>query len=272
MDVLIVGAGAMGHRFGHTVDTDLAFANMDPESTVVAADALDGRVVPLDGDKRFDMVCLAVPTRPAADTVADSTHRADVTICGVTGAMESPVVAMHNHLPGHERLSLHPLFAPYNTPGNVAAVADGSGPRTDTPLANLDAAGNHIPEATSEEYGATMETAQAAAHAVILTFGVAADDARGEFTTPISAVFDELVTLVPSSTPRVYADIQSLLGGGVDCVANAARALVVAGDEAFDDLYRRVSRGGSGVAVGVDRVADDHNRDRDQTDKHDPIE
>ncbi|MFK5602753.1 prephenate dehydrogenase/arogenate dehydrogenase family protein [Haloferax volcanii] len=272
MDVLIVGAGAMGRWFGRTVDADLAFADADPESAVAAADALGGRAVPLDGDERFDVVCLAVPMRLAADAVAGNAHRADAAMCDVTGAMEPPVAAMRDHLPDRERLSLHPLFAPHNAPGNVAAVADEPGAYTDALLSDLDAAGNRVFETTPEEHDAAMETVQAAAHAAVLSFGLAADDVREEFATPISAALDELVASVAGGTPRVYADIQSSFGEGTDRVADAARELAAADDEAFDDLYRRVSRGDSGVAAGADRVADDRSRDRDQTDKHDPVE
>ncbi|MBC9986077.1 MULTISPECIES: prephenate dehydrogenase/arogenate dehydrogenase family protein [Haloferax] len=272
MDVLIVGAGAMGRWFGRTVDADLAFADADPESAVAAADALGGRAVPLDGDERFDVVCLAVPMRLAADAVAGNAHRADAAMCDVTGAMEPPVAAMRDHLPDRERLSLHPLFAPHNAPGNVAAVADEPGAYTDALLSDLDAAGNRVFETTPEEHDAAMETVQAAAHAAVLSFGLAADDVREEFATPISAALDELVASVAGGTPRVYADIQSSFGDGADRVADAARELAAADDEAFDDLYRRVSRGDSGVAAGADRVADDRSRDRDQTDKHDPVE
>ncbi|KTG08057.1 prephenate dehydrogenase/arogenate dehydrogenase family protein [Haloferax profundi] len=254
MKLLVVGAGAMGRWFGSTVDADLAFADADPEAAVAAADELGGRAVPLDGDEVFDVVCLAVPMALAPDAVEANAHRAEEAMCDVTGAMATPVAAMREHLPDRERLSLHPLFAPQNAPGNVAVVADESGPRGDAILDDLTTAGNHVFETTPAEHDEAMETVQAAAHAAVLAFGLAADDVRDEFATPISAALDELVAAVSGGTPRVYADIQSAFGDGTDRVADAARALAMADPDEFSDLYRAVARG------------------RDQTDNHDPAE
>jgi prephenate dehydrogenase len=254
MKLLVVGAGAMGRWFGRTVDADVAFADADPEAAVVAADELGGRAVPLDGDEQFDVVCLAVPMGLAADAVAEHAHRAESAMCDVTGAMGAPITAMRDHLTDRERLSLHPLFAPQNAPGNVAVVVDESGPLGDTIVDDVAAAGNHVFETTPTEHDAAMETVQAAAHAAVLSFGLAAEDVRDEFATPISAALDELVSSVTGGTPRVYADIQSAFGDGTDRVADAARALAVADPETFADLYRSVTRGD------------------DQTDNHEPDE
>ncbi|AFK19092.1 prephenate dehydrogenase [Haloferax mediterranei ATCC 33500] len=261
MDLLIVGAGAMGRWFGRTVDADLAFADADPERATAAADDLGGRAVPLDGDEQFDVVCLAVPMRLAAEAVDANAHRATDVMCDVTGSMAAPVAAMREHFDGHERLSLHPLFAPQNGPGNVAAVVDESGPLTDAILADLDSAGNHVFETTPEEHDRAMETVQAATHAAVLSFGLAADNVRDEFATPVSAALDELVASVSGGTPRVYADIQSSFGDGTDRVADAARALAMADPETFADLYRTVARS------DTSKDGNEH-----ETDKHDPVE
>ena len=254
MRLLVVGAGAMGRWFGRTVDADLAFADATPEKAVAAADELGGRAVPLDGDERFDVVCLAVPMDLAAAAVEANAHRAERGMCDVTGSMAGPVAAMRDHLPDRERLSLHPLFAPDNAPGNVAAVVDESGPFGDAILDDLSTAGNDVFDTTPDEHDTAMETVQAAAHAAILSFGLAADDVREEFATPISAALEELVASVASGNPRVYADIQSSFGAGTERVADAARALQMADDEAFADLYRTVARRG------------------DETDNHEPVE
>ncbi|WP_416839508.1 prephenate dehydrogenase/arogenate dehydrogenase family protein [Haloferax sp. DFSO52] len=254
MRLLVVGAGSMGRWFGRTVDADLAFADANPDAAVAAADELGGRAVPLDGDEQFDVVCLAVPMDLAAEAVEANAHRAERGMCDVTGSMSKPVAAMREHLPDRERLSLHPLFAPVNAPGNVACVVDESGPLGDALLDDVSAAGNTVFETTPEEHDTAMETVQAAAHAAVLSFGLAADDVRAEFTTPISAALDELVSAVTSGNPRVYADIQSSFGDGTDRVADAARDLAMADDETFADLYRRVAH-----------------RD-DETDNHEPAE
>lgn len=242
MRLLVVGAGAMGRWFGRTVDADLAFADADPERAVAAADELGGRAVPLDGDEQFDVVCLAVPMDLAREAVEANAHRAERGMCDVTGSMADPVAAMRDHLPDRERLSLHPLFAPENAPGNVAAVVDEAGPLGDALLDDLSAAGNTVFETTPAEHDTAMETVQAAAHAAILSFGLAADDVREEFATPISAALDELVTAVAAGNPRVYADIQSAFGAGTKRVADAARKLERADEEAFADHYRSVGR------------------------------
>ncbi|KAB1188624.1 MULTISPECIES: prephenate dehydrogenase/arogenate dehydrogenase family protein [Haloferax] len=254
MKLLVVGAGAMGRWFGRTVDADLAFADANPEAAVAAADELGGRAVPLDGDEQFDVVCLAVPMSLAADAVEANAHRAENAMCDVTGSMAAPVSAMREHLPDRERLSLHPLFAPQNAPGNVAAVVDEAGPFSDDIVTDLAAAGNHVFETTPDEHDTAMETVQAAAHAAVLAFGLAADDVRDEFATPISAALDELVSSVSGGTPRVYGDIQSAFGDGTDRVADAAQELAMADPEEFAALYRTVARG------------------RDETDNHDPTE
>ncbi|ELZ91252.1 prephenate dehydrogenase [Haloferax mucosum ATCC BAA-1512] len=261
MDLLIVGAGDMGRWFGRTVDADLAFADSDPERATAVADDLGGRAVPLDGDEQFDVVCLAVPMRLAAEAVEANAHRATAAMCDVTGAMAAPIAAMRDHLDGQERLSLHPLFAPQNGPGNVAAVRAESGPLTDAILSDLETAGNHVFETTPAEHDGAMETVQSAAHAAVLAFGLAAEDVRDEFATPISAALDELVASVSSGTPRVYTDIQSAFGGGTERVADAARALEMADEETFADLYRAVARE-NGIETELEG----------ETDKHDPVE
>ncbi|KAB1196459.1 MULTISPECIES: prephenate dehydrogenase/arogenate dehydrogenase family protein [Haloferax] len=254
MKLLVVGAGAMGRWFGRTVDADLAFADATPEKAVAAADELGGRAVPLDGDEQFDVVCLAVPMGLTETAVEAHAHRAARGMCDVTGSMEGPVTAMRDQLPDRERLSLHPLFAPKNAPGNVAAFVDEPGPLGEAILDELSSAGNNVFETTPEEHDTAMETVQAAAHAAILSFGLAADDVRDEFATPISAALDELVSSVSSGNPRVYADIQASFGEGTDRVADAARDLAVADSETFTELYRRVAQ------------ADD------ETDNHEPAE
>ncbi|ELZ82128.1 prephenate dehydrogenase/arogenate dehydrogenase family protein [Haloferax larsenii] len=253
MDLLVVGAGAMGRWFGRTVDAEPAFADVDLDVAESAADEVGGRVVPFDGDEQFDLVCLAVPMGLAEEAIAEHAHRATGGMCDVTGAMGGPVSAMREHLPDRERFSLHPLFAPQNAPGNVAVVSDTAGPLADAVCADLSTAGNHVFETTPDEHDAAMETVQAAAHAAVLAFGLAADDVRDEFATPISAALDELVTAVSGGTPRVYTDIQSQFGAGTDRVADAARALAMADDETFADLYRAVAATG---AVSLDDASD----------------
>ncbi|WP_410764875.1 prephenate dehydrogenase [Haloferax sp. DFSO60] len=255
MDLLVVGAGAMGRWFGHTVDCNLAFTDVNPDAATRAADALGGRTVPLDGDEQFDLVCLAVPMEYTAEAVETHAHRALGGMCDVTGSMATPLAAMRTHLPERERFSLHPLFAARNAPGNVAVVSDASGPLEDEVLNSLDTAGNTVFETSVEEHDEAMETVQAAAHAAVLSFGLAAADVREEFSTPVSSALDALVETVSAGTPRVYADIQATFGDGSVRVADAARDIAEADPEAFAALYRQ-------VAEAADEPSDDH-PDRD---------
>ena len=74
----MVGAGEMGRWFARASGADtVAFADRDPAVAREAADAVDGgRVVPLDGDERFDAVCVAVPMPATPAAIAEHADRA----------------------------------------------------------------------------------------------------------------------------------------------------------------------------------------------------
>jgi prephenate dehydrogenase len=248
MDFLIVGAGRMGRWFGHTLrgsdrEVSLAFADADPAVAAAAADAVDGRSVALDGEERFDAVCLAVPIPAVVDAVATQAPRARAAVCDVAGAMEPAVAAMAEHAPGLERLSLHPLFAPENAPGTVAAVADREGEVTAGIRAALSAAGNRVVDTTPAEHDRAMETVQARAHAAVLAFALAAEDVPEWCSTPVSAGLAELVDTVTGGDPRVYADVQATFSGAAD-VADAAERVAAADRETFEELYREAGPDG----------------------------
>ncbi|SEO78141.1 prephenate dehydrogenase [Halogranum amylolyticum] len=240
MNLLIVGAGAMGRWVADTVDADVAFLDRDADTAETAAEAVAGRVVPVDTEERFDAVCLAVPMSAVIDTVEIYAPLAERAVFDVTGVMAAPVAAMREHAPDCERVSFHPLFAPRNAPGNVAVVADEPGPVTDTVRERMAAADNHVFETTVDEHDEAMETVQAGAHTAVLAYALAAGDVREEFTTPISAGLRELVETVADGSPRVYAEIQSVFEGADD-VAAAAAELAAADDEEFEALYHDVA-------------------------------
>ena len=238
MEVLVVGAGAMGRWAGETLaaEFDVAFADRDWAVASAAADAVEGRAVALDTTETFDVVCLAVPISAVRDAVAAHAERAERAMLDVTGVMADPVEAMQEHLPDRERVSLHPLFAPENAPGNVAAVVDAAGPLTDTALDAIADAGNHVFETDPAEHDSAMETVQAGAHTAVLAYALAAEDVREEFATPISSVLSDLVDTVTEGTPRVYREIQESFEGA-DAVAEAARRVADAEGDAFEQLY-----------------------------------
>jgi len=244
MNVLVVGAGEMGSWFGEAVDGSAAYADPDTEAAERAAAAAGGRVVALDSDERFDVVCLAVPIPAVTEAVAEHAPRAERALVDVTGVMEPAVATMREHAPDRERLSLHPLFGAAAAPGTVAVAADAPGPVTDRIRARLAERGNEPFETTPEEHDRAMATVQARAHAAVLAFGLAREDVPEAFHTPVSRTLTELTERVTDGTPRVYADIQSAFGGA-NAVAEAAERLADADEEAFERLYREAGRGPS---------------------------
>ncbi|ELY52044.1 prephenate dehydrogenase/arogenate dehydrogenase family protein [Natronococcus jeotgali] len=241
MDVLIVGAGAMGSWFGEAVDADAAFADVDPAAAAAAADAVGGEAVPLESDATYDVVCIAVPLSHADGAIADHASRADAAIVDVSGAMVDPLAAMARHAPALERASLHPLFAPERAPGSIAVVREDAGPTIETLLATLEDRGNDLVETTPEAHDEAMETVQSATHAAVLAFALAAESVPEGFETPIYEELRALAGRVTAGTPRVYADIQETFAGA-EAVADAARELADADHEEFESLYAEAAR------------------------------
>jgi len=246
MNVLVVGAGEMGRWFatalrdGSDATVEIAFSDADPAVAEAAADALDARAVALDSEDTFDVVCVAVPIPAAEEVIAQFAGRARAAIVDLAGYMAGPLAAMREHASEHERVSLHPLFAAENAPGNVAAVVDSGGPTVDAICEALSARGNTWVETDAATHDHAMETVQAAAHTAVLAFGLAAANVPTEFQTPVSAGLFDLVEQVTGNDPRVYADIQATFEGAA-AVADAAERIAEADREAFEDLYREAS-------------------------------
>jgi prephenate dehydrogenase len=241
MRVLVVGAGTMGRWLGALVDATVAFADADQAAAERAAAAVDDAgTAPLDPDDdgtTYDVVCVAVPMPVAADAVETHADRADAAVVDVSGEMAAPVAAMRDHAPDIERLSLHPLFAPENAPGTVAAVHDERGPVTDALRASLEAAGNDVFDTTVAEHDDAMASVQAATHAAILAWQLATDDVREEFHTPLSRELADLAAHVTSQEPRVYADIATRYASGRTALADAANRLATTDRDAFLDAF-----------------------------------
>lgn len=238
MNLLVVGAGAMGRWFATSVagpGEEVAFADVDPDAAAAAAADCDARVHEDDADA-YDLVVVAVPIPVASEAVAEYAPLADRAICDVTGSMRDPVAAMREHAPDRERLSLHPLFAPERAPGNVAAVVDAEGPVTDAVRDRLAAEGNEVFETTVAEHDEAMETVQARAHTAVLAFALAAEEVPDAFHTPVSSALEELVERITEGEPRVYADVQDAFDGAED-VAEAARTIADADAEAFVECF-----------------------------------
>ncbi|SIR10967.1 prephenate dehydrogenase [Haladaptatus litoreus] len=237
MNVLVVGAGAMGRWFGKSLDCDLAFTDADPAVAEHAAEQVGGKAVALDTSKTFDAVCLAVPLPAVEDAIEDHATKAETALLDLTGVMAEPVSAMAEHAPDKERVSLHPLFGPDNAPGNVAVVAAESGPVTDEILSALESRGNTLVETTPEEHDEAMTTVQAGAHTAVLSFALSANSVPEGLRTPIYDCLADLTEQVTSGDSRVYADIQEAFDGAEN-VAIAAQDLADADPTKFERLYR----------------------------------
>lgn len=239
MRILVVGAGAMGRWFADSVastDDEIAFVDADESTAAAAAADFDGCALEPPVAETFDLVCVAVPLPAAATVIEQYADAVTGAICDVTGSMREPVDAMRTHAPEIERISLHPLFAPENAPGNVATVTDADGPIGERIRDRLAERGNDLVETTPAEHDEAMETVQARAHTAVLAFAVAAEDVPETFQTPISEGLFDLVEQVTDGEARVYADIQAAFDGADD-VAEAAREIAEADDDHFTELY-----------------------------------
>lgn len=248
MDVLVVGAGEMGRWFARALLEDapepvsVTFADTDPAAASAAADAFgDAATTTVDDAPAVATVCIAVPIPAAAAAIERWAGRAESAIVDLTGTMATPVAAMERHAPALERLSLHPLFAPANEPGNVAAVPANPDRLTDLVHAALTDRGNAWFETTPAEHDRAMETVQARTHTAVLAYALAAEPVDDRFHTPVSGTLADLVEQVLDGDPGVYADIQTTFEGAED-VADAAGRLADASPETFSALFEAARR------------------------------
>ena len=237
MDVLVVGAGAVGRWFGALADAPVAFADADPERAEVAADALDrrSRAVALDTEDSFGLVAVAVPMDAAADAVERHASKAQQAVVDFTGVMERPLRAMAETAPARERVSFHPLFAPGSAPGRIAVTESAPGPATNRVREWLVAAGNDLVDVSAAEHDDAMQTIQGRAHAAVLAFALAADDAPEELGTPVYDALADLAERVTGGNATVYGDIQREFGGA-DEIAAAAKRLADADSGTLADV------------------------------------
>lgn len=241
MEVLIVGAGAVGRWFATLLDGTISFVDLDPEVADAAAAAADARAVDRETEQRFDVVVFAVPLPATESAIETHAGKARTALVDLAGGMVGPIGAMAAVAPDRERLSLHPLFAPDNAPGRVAFVQDAPGEYTDNLLKTLERAGFVLVETTPEEHDRAMETVQARAHAAVLAFALAAEPVPEGFGTPVYDGLRELVDEVTGGNPRVYSDIQAAFDGAED-IAEAAARIAEADPETFEQLYRNAGK------------------------------
>jgi prephenate dehydrogenase len=244
METLVVGAGSVGRWFADCAPDDVAFADVDEVAAEAAADVAartrgrTARVVPLDTEESFGLVCVAVPLSEAVGAVRRHAPRAQTAVIDLTGQMAPPLRAMAAETPDRERASLHPLFAPDHAPGRVAIARATEGPAIDRVIRWLHSAGNEMVAVEADRHDEAMRTIQGRAHAAILAFALAADSVPDELGTPVYDGLLELVERVTGGESRVYADIQETFGGA-ETVAEAADRIARADAVDFERLYHQ---------------------------------
>lgn len=236
MEVLIVGAGAIGRWFGGMLESPV-FTDIDHGQAAAAAGAVGGNACDIEATDAFEVVCVAVPMPVASEVIARFASHATTAMIDLTGSMTRPLAAMRNHAGTIERASFHPLFAPSNAPGRIAMTPDNEGPVTTEIESVLESNGNHVFRTTAEEHDRAMETVQAKTHTALLAFALAADTVPADFQTPIYRGLQELAHEMTGGNPRVYADIQETFSGA-QTVADAARQIADADRETYEQLYR----------------------------------
>ena len=221
MNVLVVGAGAMGRWLAERLSTEhtVAVTDIDPERAADVAADLD---VATDAGGRYDLVAFAVPMSAVETAAREHAGRADAVI-DVTGEMRDTLTALRESFPDAARVSTHPLFAPVNEPGTIAVVEDMPDDRTNRILDALTDAGNELYRTSVAEHDEAMETVQAKAHAAVLAFALAAEDVPEPFHTPISEPLAELADAVTTGDSAVYAEIQGRFDGAAELAAAAER-------------------------------------------------
>ncbi|MDH5019997.1 prephenate dehydrogenase/arogenate dehydrogenase family protein [Halobacterium rubrum] len=247
MEVLVVGAGAVGRWVADTVDAPVAFADVDPQRAedAAAAAGANARAVALDTDEQFAVVAVAVPLRVAAAAVERHAPKATDAVVDFTGEMAGPLAAMADAAPDAEHASFHPLFAPEHAPGRVAITEQTPGPVTDAVREWFADAGNELVDVGAGEHDDAMATIQGRTHAAVLAFALAADDVPDALATPVYEELAALADRVTGGNPRVYGDIQSAFGGAEE-VAAAAQRLADAVDAAGGAADEDVDNGASG--------------------------
>ena len=239
MRAVIVGAGQMGRWFADVTAgwLDPSFVDADPDRAAAAAADTDADWIQAADVNSVPIIVTAVPLTATADVLREFGPLATDAVIDLSGSMSGPMTALQDTVPDREQLCLHPLFAPENAPGTVAVVTDKEGPIGADLRRTLDRQGYTLLDTTPERHDEAMKSVQAASHAAILAYALAAEPVDPRFHTPVSKGITELVEMVVNGNPRVYGDIQSTFDGADD-VAREAAQIANSDAEAFIEYYR----------------------------------
>lgn len=250
--VLIGGNGQIGRMFAGLLTTRGSVVTCidptQPPSSVLR------KATWLPGDARrpdaamtaaigaADLLLVAVPEQVAAEAItAVAPLLSPGALISDTLSVKSGIAeVLERQVRGCEVLSINPMFSPVlGIAGqSVAAVPLAVGPRAAEFLDVLRAAGASVVEVTAREHDMITAVSQAATHAAVLAFGLAAGSLGvdiGVLTAlapPPHATLLAVLARIASGTPEVYWDIQHgnpmaaaarmALRDGVDRVSAAA--------------------------------------------------
>lgn len=243
MRALIVGAGEMGQWFVEVTRDwlDVTILDDDVERARRVAERHQGAISSPNDVEPAPLVVTAVPMEVTESVIAEYGQYVKTAMIDLSGAMVGPLEAMREDAPEREHISLHPLFAPENAPGNIPMVVENGNDVAERLVSILEEAGYTPFETTADAHDQAMENVQAKVHAAVMAYSLAADPVDERFHTPVSAGMDELQELVLDGNPRVYSDIQARYAGSRS-VAEAAEKIAQVDQEGFEQLYRNASR------------------------------
>jgi prephenate dehydrogenase len=242
MELLVIGAGVMGRWLGRTLEPIASVTYLDRDRRRAEEAAAAGAATATTTGQSTDVVAIAVPISATEAAIATYAPLAREGVFDVTGRMQEPLSAMRDVTDAHERMSLHPLFAPRAAPGRIATAVDVDGPYMTAIRERLQTVGNEVVTIEPETHDQAMRTVQGAAHAAIFAYGLAAEPVPPELHTPVSATLEQLLERVTHGDPGVYREIQDSFDG-TEALAAAARRMA-ADPSAFEALYDPLDTGG----------------------------
>lgn len=166
-----------------------------------------------------EMLLLAVPEPVALDAVRGIAGALPVqALLADTLSVKTRIAAaVAEHAPGHQAVSLNPMFAPsLGVEGRpVAAVVLRAGPLVASLLDLVTRSGGGVVRMDAERHDRLAAASQVLTHAAVLAFGHALSELSPDIrelaavAPPPHATLLALLARIASGTPEVYWDIQS---------------------------------------------------------------